>query len=61
MITFQQCKDLPTYSGIYGIRNVTNNKFYIGSAESLVKRLKRHYTYLKKRKSPLSKTSKFMK
>lgn len=48
MITFQQCKDLPTYSGIYGIRNVTNNKFYIGSAESLVKRLKRHYTYLKK-------------
>lgn len=48
MINFKQCKDLPDYSGIYGIKNVISNKFYIGSAESIKKRLKRHYTYLKK-------------
>lgn len=37
MINFKQCKDLPDYSGIYGIKNVISNKFYIGSAESIKK------------------------
>lgn len=48
MIKFKQCKELPDCSGIYGIKNVITEKFYIGSSESIVKRLKRHYTYLKK-------------
>lgn len=47
MIKFKQCKELPDHSGIYGIKNVITDKFYIGSAESIIKRLKRHYTYLK--------------
>lgn len=48
MKKFKECKELPDYSGIYGIRNVVTDKFYIGSAESIIKRIKRHYHYLKK-------------
>ena len=50
MIKFKQCKELPDCSGIYGIKNVISKKFYIGSAESIIKRMKRHYSYLKRGK-----------
>jgi excinuclease UvrABC nuclease subunit len=39
----------PKLSGIYKITNLSNNKFYIGSAINLDRRLKRHYYELSKR------------
>ena len=37
-------------SGIYRIRNLTNNKFYIGSAVNLNKRKNQHFHYLRNNK-----------
>ena len=37
-------------SGIYRIRNLTNNKFYIGSAINLNKRKNQHFHYLRNNK-----------
>ena len=37
-------------SGIYRIRNLTNNKFYIGSAVNLKKRKNQHFHYLRNNK-----------
>lgn len=37
-------------SGIYRIRNLINNKFYIGSAINLNKRKNQHFHYLRKNK-----------
>lgn len=45
-------ENIPRESGIYGIRNLINNKLYIGSSKNLKKRIIAHKCNLKKCKHP---------
>lgn len=45
-----QNSKLPKISGIYGIRNLVNNKIYIGSSKNIHKRMVHHKSLLKNNK-----------
>ena len=47
---FKELKELPDNSGVYCIKNLLNQKVYIGSCISFLGRLKRHYYYLRMNK-----------
>lgn len=47
IIAKKQDEELPRISGIYGIRNLINNKIYIGSSKNIYNRVKRHKNLLK--------------
>lgn len=47
--------DIESISGIYKIINITNDKFYIGSAKNLLKRLMQHFSHLRHNESNCTK------
>ena len=44
---FYHVKDLKNKSGIYQIRNLVNNKIYVGSASDFYERKSQHFSLLK--------------
>lgn len=47
-MTMQKCGFLPNKSGIYQIKNLINNKIYIGSSKSMMKRKRSHLDTLRR-------------